>query len=78
MIYNADGRLERITDRYGNFQLLLYESNGKTVPAGGWALTTRLKRITDTSGNTFDYFYDANGWLARIQDSAGPPLPAGA
>ena len=71
VIYNADGRLERITDRYGNFQLLLYESNGKTVPAGGWGLTTRLKRITDTSGNTFDYFYDANGWLARIQDSAG-------
>ncbi len=69
--YNADGRLERITDRYGNFQLLLYESNGKTVPVGGWGLTTRIKRITDTSGNTFDYTYDANGWLSRIDDSAG-------
>ncbi|MCL4832527.1 MAG: carboxypeptidase-like regulatory domain-containing protein, partial [Caldilineaceae bacterium] len=69
--YNADGRLERITDRYGNFQVLLYESNGKSAPAGGWALTTRIKRITDTNGNTFDYFYDANGWLARIEDSAG-------
>lgn len=71
LAFNGDGRLTRIADRYGNFQLIQYESNGKTVPAGQWALTTRIRRVLDTSGNTFDYGYDANGWLASITDSTG-------
>jgi RHS repeat-associated protein len=69
--FNEDGRLTVIEDRYGNFQLLLYEPNGQTVPAGEWGLTARLRRVTDTSGNTFDYAYDEHGWLASLTDSAG-------
>jgi RHS repeat-associated protein len=69
--FNADGRLSRIADRYGNFQAILYESNGKTIPAGEWGLTTRIRRIIDTSNNSFDYAYDASGWLASITDSIG-------
>jgi RHS repeat-associated protein len=71
LTFNADGRLTQIADRYGNAQIVLYESNGRTFPAGSWGLTTRIRRVTDTSGNTFDYAYDANGWLATISDSAG-------
>lgn len=69
--FNGDGRLTRISDRYGNFQTLTYESNGKTIPPGSWGLTTRIKRVADTSGNFFDYAYDTNGWLASITDSTG-------
>ncbi len=71
LTFNADGRLTRISDRYGNAQVLLYESNGRSVPTGQWGLTTRLRRVTDTAGNTFDYAYDANGWLASLTDNAG-------
>ncbi len=71
MQFNADGRLTKITDRYGNFQLLQYEPNGKTVSPGAWGLTSRIKRVIDTSNNTFDFAYDANGWLASITDSTG-------
>ena len=69
--FNGDGRLSQIADRYGNNQVLLYESNGKSVPAGQWGLTTRIRRMTDSSGNAFDYTYDANGWLSSITDNAG-------
>ena len=34
LAFNADGRLTRIADRYGNAQVILYESNGQTIPAG--------------------------------------------
>jgi RHS repeat-associated protein len=71
LTFNSDGRLIRIADRYGNFQSILYESNGRTVPPGAWGLTTRIRRVTDTSGNTFDFAYDTSGWLASITDSAG-------
>ena len=70
--FNEDGRLTRIQEnRYGNFQSLLYESNGQAVPEGRWGLRTRIRRVTDTSGNTFDYAYNPAGWLASITDSAG-------
>ncbi|MBP7686506.1 MAG: carboxypeptidase-like regulatory domain-containing protein, partial [Thermoflexales bacterium] len=72
--FNADGRLTRIADRNGNAQVILYESNGKTVPDGGWGLTTRIRRVLDSSGNQWDYAYDANGRLAGITDSAGRVL----
>ncbi|NCC34099.1 MAG: RHS repeat protein, partial [Chloroflexia bacterium] len=71
MQFNADGRLTRISDRYGNFQLLLYESNGRSVPTGSWDLTTRLRRIVDSSENSFDFVYSDAGYLAEIRDSAG-------
>jgi len=71
LIFNADGRLTRMEDRFGNEQSLLYESNGQTVAPGEWGLTTRIRRVSDGSGNTFDYGYDANGWLASITDSLG-------
>ncbi len=71
LAFNAAGRLTQIADRYGNAQLILYESSGHNVPAGSWGLTTRIRRVIDTSGNTFDYAYDANGWLTTITDSAG-------
>ena len=74
LAFNADGRLTRIADRYGNAQVILYESNGKTIPAGSWGLTARIRRVLDTSGNQWDYAYDANGWLASITDSTGRVL----
>ncbi|MGD2077019.1 MAG: carboxypeptidase-like regulatory domain-containing protein, partial [Chloroflexota bacterium] len=69
--FNADGRLVRLEDRHGNFQQLLYESNGVVLPPGEWGLTSRIRRIEDNSGNSFDYAYDANGWLSSISDSVG-------
>jgi YD repeat-containing protein len=69
--FNQDGRLTRIEDRYGHFQEILYESNGRSIPAGQWGLTTRIRRVIDTSGNYFDFSYDNDGWLAEIQDSSG-------
>ena len=74
LTFNADGRLTRIADRYGNAQVILYESNGEVISAGSWGLTTRIRRVFDTSGNQWDYAYDANGWLAGITDSAGRVL----
>ncbi|HSD84601.1 MAG TPA: carboxypeptidase regulatory-like domain-containing protein, partial [Anaerolineae bacterium] len=71
LTFDADGRLQRIADRYGNSQSILYESNGRTVPAGSWGLTTRIRRVLDSSGNQWEYAYDANGWLSSITDSAG-------
>lgn len=70
MQFNADGRLTRISDRYGNVQVIVYESNGKEVAAGDWGLTSRIHRITDSSGNYFDYSYDGSGYLSAITDSA--------
>ena len=69
--FNLDGRLERVQDRNGNFQLILYESNGRSVAVGSWGLTTRIRRITDNAGNTFDYAYNSQGFLESITDSAG-------
>lgn len=71
LTFNADGRLTRIEDRNGNYQQLLYESNGRTYAPGEWGLTTRIRRIVDTGGNRFDFSYDAEGWLETIADSAG-------
>jgi RHS repeat-associated protein len=71
MSFNADGRLTRLEDRYGNFQQIFYESNGKVVPPGQWGLNTRIRRIVDTSGNRFDYGYDGAGWLSTITDHLG-------
>ncbi len=73
--FNADGRLARVEDRYGNFQAILYESNGKFFANGTWGLTTRIRQVTDTSGNTFDFAYDGNGWLASITDNSGRVYP---
>ncbi len=68
--FNANGRLTRIADRYGNAQVLVYESSGRVIPAGSWGLTTRLRRITDTSGNSLDFTY-TNGWLSSVSDNTG-------
>ncbi|MFN8534579.1 MAG: RHS repeat-associated core domain-containing protein [Dehalococcoidia bacterium] len=69
--FNADGRLTKIADRYGNFQLVQYEPNGKSVSPGNWGITSRIKRVIDTSNNSFEYSYDGTGWLTSIVDNTG-------
>lgn len=59
--FGASGRLETITDEFGNTLVLTYDSSD------------RLQRIADggSSGRYLDVFYGANGRVSTIQDHTG-------
>ena len=78
--FNAEGRLARVIDRYGNALVLAYDAAGviqTATDAGGRSLTFtkgadgRIASVRDPRGGTYSYSYNAAGNLASVTDPLG-------
>jgi len=78
--YNTQGRLQSMTDEYGNALTYLHGPNGQlmqiTDGAGRfvdvtWGANNRIQTLRDHTGRTIVYTHDGQGLLSTVSDPLG-------